>query len=459
MLDSPDISLPDYEDAELDAMLDMAKRRANLLRHNHRRRQSITGALAIALLVAVVAMSVLRFDGPTAGGSPGRNATPHRVVFAAPSWKLVSDLNPPSWQEPPSSGYAQGEGLTCPTATTCYLEDLSSGSGVYPFSGPFASQVEVTHDGGESWRQSTLPDGVEPSTAFACVDAETCALFGRDSSGTYVFVTTDDGGGTWTSQPGPEHAVPPVAPGVELVDFTSLSCTTATSCVAVGPVDGASSPSFAAVTTNGGTSWSQSEIAEDFSALGVECVVDGNCITTGYDTGSESSPAGTAFYSSDGGSSWTASALPASIGPVNSVSCADGSDCLASTFPANGSLMSDVLVSIDGGQSWTLSAAQGLEPSLLSSTSCATSSYCWASGAAIPPGSSSPINFDSLKGLLTMTDDQGASWTTAQLPPSVDVNVVDAVSCPTSSTCFALGYQSTKPGQTTGSFVFLSYGS
>jgi hypothetical protein len=37
--------------------------------------------------------------------------------------------------------------------------------------------------------------------------------------------------------------------------------------------------------------------------------------------------------------------------------------------------------------------------------------------------------------------------------------VVDAVSCPSAPTCFALGYESTEPGRTTGSFVFLSYDS
>ena len=457
MLDSPEIGLPHYDDTQLDAMLDLARRRGDVLRHNRRRRRSVSGAVALALVAAVVGMSVLRFDS---AGSPGagravRNTTPR--VITVPSWKLVSDLNPPSWQTPSASGYASGTDLTCPTATTCYLEDLTSGPEAYPFTGPFAPQVEVTHDGGASFEQSALPGGVVPSTALDCIDAETCAMFGRASDGTYVFVTTDDGGQTWSSLPGPEHSKYPAD------DFNSLSCTTATSCVAVGSVEG-SPPSVAAVTSNGGVSWSESEIAGDFSVLGVQCVGGGNCIASGYDnTGSGPGPAGAVFYSSDGGSSWTPASMPTtesgSIGPVTSLSCSDASDCLASTFAGSGSLNSDVLVTTDGGETWTLPASQGLQSSLLSSTSCATSSYCWASGSAIPPGSRSPIQLDSLQPLLTVTDDQGANWTTAQLSPSIGVKVVDAVSCPSATTCFALGYQSTQPGKTTGSFVFLSYDS
>ncbi|MGO9341213.1 MAG: hypothetical protein ACLP6E_01645 [Acidimicrobiales bacterium] len=449
MLDSPEVNLPDYDDAQLEALLYRAKGRSNLFRHSRRRRRSITGAVALAIVAIIGGMSVLRFENSTAG-SPGTSTAPRPI--AAPSWKLVSDLDPSSWQEPSSSGYTSGEGLTCPTATTCYLEDLTSSSGDYPFVGPFASQVEVTHDGGESFQQLPLPGGVVPSTALDCIDAETCAMFGLSSDGTYVFMTTDDGGETWSSRPGP------VSSPSSTVDFESVSCTTATSCVAVVSVDSGSSASVAAVTSNGGASWSESEIGEGFSALRVQCVAGGNCIASGYDV-TDSGPAGAVSYSTDGGSSWTLAAMPASIGPVSSVSCSDASDCLASTFPARGPLTSDVLVSTDGGQTWALAPADGLEPSTLSSTSCATSSYCWASGVAIPPGSRYPIALDSLQPRLTMTDDQGASWTTAQLPPYLGVNVVDAISCPSTSTCFALGYQSTQPGQTTGSFVFLSYGS
>jgi hypothetical protein len=457
LLDSAEVNLPDYDDAHLEAMLDQAKRRSNMLRHSRRRRRSITGTVVLASVAAVVGMSVLRFESPGAGSAGRITAAtaprPTRPV-AAPSWKLVSDLNPPSWQAPSASGYTSGKDLTCPTATTCYLEDLTSGSGAYPFVGPSAPQVEVTHDGGASFQQSALPSGVVPSTALDCVGADTCAMLGRSSDGTSVFLTTDDGGETWSSLAGPESS-PPSA------DFKSVSCTTAKSCVAVGSIDMGSGAGVAAVTSNGGASWSVSDIAGDFSPLSVQCVAGGNCIASGYDTGG-SDPTGAVFFSSDGGVSWTSAALPttgpASIGPVSSLSCGDPSDCLASTFPANEPLTSDVLVSTDGGHNWLLAPAKGLESSMLSSTSCATSSYCWASGSAIPSSSRYPIAVGSLQPLLTVTDDQGASWTTAQLPTSLGVNVVDAISCPSTSTCFALGYQSTQPGQTTGSFVFLSYG-
>ncbi len=458
MLDSPEVNLPDYDDAQLEAMLHRAKGRSDMFRHSRRRRRSITGAVALAIVVTIAGASVFHYDSPSAGSparstaSPGGSILPRPV--STPSWKLVSDLNPPSWQEPPSSGYTSGQGLTCPTATTCYLEDLTSGAGNFPFDGPLAAQVEVTHDGGATFEQVPLPGDVVLSTALDCIDAETCAMLGLDAGDSNVFMITDDGGETWRSLPGPDG---PQSSGVE---FKSVSCTTATSCVAVGSIDSGPPASVAAVTSNGGTSWSESEIAgAGFSVLSVQCVAGGNCVASGYDAEEDSTPAGAMSYSSDGGSSWTSAAIPSSIGPVTSISCSDAFDCLASTFPSSESISSEVLVSTDGGQTWAQSAAEGLQPSMLTSMSCATSSYCWASGAAIPPGSTSPIAIDSTTPQLTMTDDQGASWTTAQLPQSLDVNLVDAVSCPAAATCFALGYQSTQPGHTTGSFVFLSYGS
>ena len=89
------------------------------------------------------------------------------------------------------------------------------------------------------------------------------------------------------------------------------------------------------------------------------------------------------------------------------------SDCLATYVPSERVDQSEVLVTSDGGKTWAPAAAQGLQTSLLSSTACATSSYCWASGAAMPPGSTNPVKLDTLHALLTTTDDQGATWKTA----------------------------------------------
>jgi hypothetical protein len=94
---------------------------------------------------------------------------------------------------------------------------------------------------------------------------------------------------------------------------------------------------------------------------------------------------------------------------------------------------------------------------LLTSVSCATTSYCWASGVVVPLGMSRPITVSEAQGFLTTTDDQGQSWQTAQLPPALDIRAVAAVSCPDTTTCLALGFQVTESGQ--GTFVLLSYGS
>jgi hypothetical protein len=91
--------------------------------------------------------------------------------------------------------------------------------------------------------------------------------------------------------------------------------------------------------------------------------------------------------------------------------------------------------------------------------SCPTSSYCWLSGALIslPALENQPVTVGNahVKGLLAMTHDQGQSWQTVTVPPSVDVGPVPAISCPDSTTCFALGYRRAASGPST--FVLLSY--
>jgi hypothetical protein len=97
----------------------------------------------------------------------------------------------------------------------------------------------------------------------------------------------------------------------------------------------------------------------------------------------------------------------------------------------------------------------------LMGVSCATASLCWVSGAVVPSEipwtSGSPISIDSaqVQGLLAATQDGGQSWQTIQPSPSLEIGLVPAVSCPTSTSCFALGYQRATSGQ--GAFVLLSY--
>ena len=77
--------------------------------------------------------------------------------------------------------------------------------------------------------------------------------------------------------------------------------------------------------------------------------------------------------------------------------------------------------------------------------SCASSSSCWLSGASnLPANPASERAFFSIgqaHGLLASTANGGATWAVS-MPPAGLSRVVD-VTCPDTTTCFALGIKQT----------------
>ena len=192
--------------------------------------------------------------------------------------------------------------------------------------------------------------------------------------------------------------------------------------------------------------------------VGIHCFSGGSCITTGFEqqASSESSP-GAALYSTDGGSTWASAAMPAGIGPVTSIWCSTASDCVATTHgnaTEQLSVAGDVLVTTDAGETWTAAGGEGLPSSLLTVVSCSTSSSCWIAGV-VPPAGRRPLTFVETKGFLASTSDQGQTWLTTQLPPAFDIRAVAAISCPDTTTCYAIGFQ--RPTSGPGKFVLLAY--
>jgi photosystem II stability/assembly factor-like uncharacterized protein len=339
------------------------------------------------------------------------------------------------------------------------------------------TSIEVTQDGGATWKQLSLPDGTLTTTGLACVDASTCAAGAFDSANNAVFVTTDDAGQTWTSQPSPSQLS-------SSFQFFDVSCISAASCVAIGGVSGTGQSSaeayYSLATTDGGQDWADTAYPVGFVPLTISCSPGGACETTGFEQSAtplapnpvpvpESVPpagvAGAALYSTDGGATWTAGSVPGDAGPIVSVSCDGQGDCSAVTF---GDTSSDVtaghlLTTGDGGQTWTEASGNGLPPSLLQGLSCPTSSYCWVGGAQLPAdsgGSSQtpmPIDLSGLPGVLASTTDGGQTWQEALLPADLTNSVVTSVSCPTATTCLALDWRES-PSQP-ATVVLLSYSS
>ncbi len=156
-------------------------------------------------------------------------------------------------------GYEPGLFLACPTTTTCYANLQQGVPGTY-------SEIEVTHDGGDTWQPSNLPVTLTGATRLACVDVDTCATLGTDAAGNAIFLETSDGGATWTSVAGPGQLT-------SSTGDTVLACTSAESCVALASDPaGQTGAALAFVTDDGGATWTDSNLPSDFVPGAIQCV-------------------------------------------------------------------------------------------------------------------------------------------------------------------------------------------
>lgn len=172
--------------------------------------------------------------------------------------------------------------------------------------------------------------------------------------------------------------------------------------------------------------------------------------------------AGAAYTSGDGGMTWSASSAPpsADYGQISSLTCPDATNCYAVAPGA-------VFETRDGGQIWDRVSTSGL-PAPSGSyrgwgfgfMSCASSSSCWLTGAAMPkPAASSTgqqqyIGIGQAEGLLASTADGGSTWALSTAPTGVG-GVID-VTCPDTTTCFALGVKQTGSAPSDSEVVLLT---
>ena len=140
--------------------------------------------------------------------------------------------------------------------------------------------LESTTDGGTSWSTVPLPSGTGPLLSLTCPTSSTCMGIAltttsleaelpwmlsptRPNVEPVEFIETSDDGASWTASSFP---VPSDAP-------YSLTCSDASTCLAVGSVLGGDSGFYAQAglvlqTTDGGTTWVSSTIPSDLEDVG-----------------------------------------------------------------------------------------------------------------------------------------------------------------------------------------------
>lgn len=311
--------------------------------------------------------------------------------------------------------------------------------------------VQVTRDGGATWEPLVLPVTFASSPTMSCVGSSVCALVGVTQAGTSAFLETVDGGSTWSSQTGPR-----------LSAWSDMSCASSSNCLVVssGGPRAVGGPFTAFVTDDGGASWTENQLPSNdfYPNPDVDCFSVGSCVIGGLawpptPTSGDFS-AGMIVYTTNDGASWAEATTPPGLGEVSSVSCTADGQCVA-TADQGIETGAELISSSDGGTTWSQLTASGLSDDFGMGVTCPTSSTCWAVGASATPAPDTAPG--SAPGEYELTDVTGlVAYTTdgGQTWQSAvlpsNVRDVFNVSCPNATTCFALAIDESTPSGSPG---------
>ncbi len=346
----------------------------------------------------------------------------------APDWSIVASPNPGSLVDELS-------GVSCAGPSSCVAVGFQ-GSG--PLNNQTGGTLVESWDG-TSWEimPSPNPSGATNSVlnAVSCTNADNCIAVGNSESPDETLVEAWNGT-SWSIVPSPN----PTGTGTGL---DSVSCTGPDNCVAVGTFrpGGDRAIQETLVESWNGTSWSIVPSPDPqpnfngFNALiAVSCTAATSCMAVGY-VGTV--PQEILALSWDG-TSWSVLPTPdpgSRYNYLNSVSCIDTNDCTAVGSLGNTGSQGQTLVESWNGSTWSVvpSPSPGVTSSYLDAVSCVDSlSGCVAVGVA-STGSADQTLVES---------DIGGAWTvgsSANQGSGVN-NDLEALSCIDASTCVAAGH-------------------
>jgi len=262
-------------------------------------------------------------------------------------------------------------------------------------------------------------------SSISCTSATFCVAVGNYEPGlprAQVLVEMWDGA-SWSISPAPNPN------GFDDV-LTGVACVSTVDCVAVGDVEQSQVNAFAEIWN--GTTWSLATVppptilAPD-SLSSVSCASATFCTAVGWY--STSTAVNLPMAQTWDGQTWTNApvATAGTLGLFNSVSCASATSCFAVGYDVAGA--AQPLIDAWNGSVWSVSSG---DPSLSSGgllgVSCATASACMAVGGT------------GTQAISEVWD--GAGWT---LTPSSGTSSLPTISCWTPSSCFAFAATSSGP--------------
>jgi hypothetical protein len=425
-----------------------------------------TGAAVVAGLLPTLLSGPPRLTRPLHTPWEPARPLPRGAVASAGAptrgWRLASYLVSAGWRTN-TAGPEPGP-LTCPTATTCYVE----GNNATSSSGPAdMDTMYASYDGAVSWNALPVPAGVTFTSPLSCATAASCAA-GALFNGQAVLAVTADGAHSWTLDP------LPAGPS----QIFQLSCPTTTTCIGLATASAIIPgvvffPPYIGtrflITTDGGGHFTTSASPPGESMVNLSCPTASDCVAVGARNRDRSEPyanePGVVAITHDGGATWTSGTLPQNQGLFPPLTCVDVNHCYTlGTYVAvryNGGSFSpgsDLLASVDGGRTWAVRRLPGSVPvPQLDGLACASDSTCYASGSeavpervygGMPPRAGGAVNGSSP--VVVITHDAGLTWSRvafavpAHVPPAMQADpnaflTVGDIQCPQPDACIALG--------------------
>ena len=317
--------------------------------------------------------------------------------------------------------------VSCVSSTWCMSAGMSISDNVFiKFDGGTAS--EVTNPNSETYAKVF---------GVSCVSDTQCIAVGfQNSDGPMATQILSFDGAAWTLVQSPNF-------GSGDNSLISVSCASSTSCVAVGYYNSGTQPYSAASQTLAmtwdGANWTTvnpPNTGSGFNRLNsVSCTSSTSCVAVGfYNSGIEE-------YSNDSqtlamtwdGANWT-TVNPPNTGSgdneLNSVSCTSSTSCIAVGDYSDGSNLQTLALKWNGS-SWTsIGAPAGTGDSSLRAVSCVSSNMCVAVGESLTESDLIPL----------MATWDGTNWTAFAAPTSPEGGGYSyGISCSSENSCLVAG--------------------
>ena len=213
--------------------------------------------------------------------------------------------------QPAPSGTGELGALSCATERRCWAVGIA-GPNAAPSS--VATVIDATTNGGRTWKAQQVAGGSTPQlSSVSCPTATECMAVGSNGAslpGSGVVITTSDGGATWSPAAAPQNALV----------VSSVTCASPTDCTAIVS-DGTST--WSAHSPDFGQSWQQEgNLPAGFlPGNDITCIAGGICIDAGYVPTTNGHGQGAVAVSADGGQTWALASVPAGTGVLQSTAC------------------------------------------------------------------------------------------------------------------------------------------